>query len=134
MDTFIGSKILRAEPMYRGQFDFEKGRPVELNAESKEAGYKVVYEDGYESWSPKPQFDAAYVKIPNAEGKPGWLLRLLGEEAQLLDRISKLKAFLRAEGVKRIADDEHRDLMEQPNVMKDYASILARRIQRHTKV
>lgn len=29
--------------------------------------YKVVYEDGYESWSPKETFERAYRKITEAE-------------------------------------------------------------------
>jgi hypothetical protein len=44
MRTYIGTKIVDAEPQY---YD---GKP----------GYKVVYEDGYESWSPKDTFEAAY--------------------------------------------------------------------------
>ena len=44
MKEFIGIKRIKAE------------------AESREGvdGYKVVYEDGYESWSPKETFESAY--------------------------------------------------------------------------
>lgn len=45
MKQYIGTKIIHAEPMEKN------GRP----------GYKVIYEpDGYESWSPKDVFEAAY--------------------------------------------------------------------------
>lgn len=45
MKQYIGTKVVSAEP----QNNF-------INTE----GYKVVYEDGYESWSPKDVFEKAY--------------------------------------------------------------------------
>lgn len=48
MKQYIGTKIIQAEPMKRGGVDGIK------------EGYKVVYPDGYESWSPKDVFEAAY--------------------------------------------------------------------------
>ena len=30
-------------------------------------GYRVIYEDGYESWSPAATFERAYRKITDAE-------------------------------------------------------------------
>lgn len=48
MKQYIGTKIIQAEPMQRGGVDGIKD------------GYKVVYPDGYESWSPKDVFEAAY--------------------------------------------------------------------------
>lgn len=44
MKNYIGVKIVKAEPMAKD------GKP----------GYKVVYPDGYESWSPKDAFEEAY--------------------------------------------------------------------------
>ena len=34
--------------------------PLPQPGDSVEVGYKVVYEDGYESWSPRDVFEAAY--------------------------------------------------------------------------
>lgn len=48
MDKYIGVKIVHAEP--------------EQNLHTGEEGYKVVYPDGYESWSPKSVFKEAYRK------------------------------------------------------------------------
>jgi len=47
MKTYIGCKIINAEPQ-------------EKNGEQ---GYKVVYPDGYVSWSPKSVFEGAYREI-----------------------------------------------------------------------
>ena len=48
MQKYIGTKIIEAEPMSRGQ------------GGKAEDGYKVRYPDGYESWSPKGVFEEAY--------------------------------------------------------------------------
>ncbi|MDE5916958.1 MAG: hypothetical protein K2G62_02385 [Oscillospiraceae bacterium] len=47
MNHYIGVKRVQAEPIEKD------GKP----------GYKVVYEDGYESWSPKDVFEKAYLPI-----------------------------------------------------------------------
>ncbi len=61
MKQYIGTKMVSATPAIR------KGGKVYLpcdeipkSMETIEEGYKVVYEDGYESWSPKDVFEKAY--------------------------------------------------------------------------
>lgn len=44
MQKYIGTKIIHAEPELKDMAP----------------GYKVVYPDGYESWSPKDAFEEAY--------------------------------------------------------------------------
>jgi len=51
--TYVGAKIIRA---YREPKD---GRE----------GYHVIYPDGYESWSPKETFEAAYREVTPAEAQ-----------------------------------------------------------------
>ena len=70
MKQYIGTKIVQAEPANR--FWFENGEKLVVpdsedtpnrvrEATAGENGYKVVYPpDGYESWSPKDVFEAAY--------------------------------------------------------------------------
>lgn len=70
MKQYIGTKIVQAEPANR--FWFENGEKLVVpdsedtpnrvrEATAGEKGYKVVYPpDGYESWSPKDVFEAAY--------------------------------------------------------------------------
>ena len=50
MQQYIGTKIIQAEPALRYSKPNVPG----------EDGYKVVYPDGYESWSPKAVFEEAY--------------------------------------------------------------------------
>ena len=57
MDKYIGAKLIQAEP--------------ERNLITKEiTGYKVVYPDGYESWSPKDVFEKAYMKVDDNKNLP----------------------------------------------------------------
>ena len=50
MQTYVGCKIVRAEPMEEIVSGDRIPRP----------GYKVVYPDNYVSWSPKDVFEEAY--------------------------------------------------------------------------
>ena len=60
MDTYIGTKIIQAEPAYRCEGTvYPKSGPYPRSMHLED-GYKVRYPDGYESWSPKEVFDEAY--------------------------------------------------------------------------
>lgn len=76
MNTYIGTKLVEAEPVYRcidGRWnvsfirDPEKAFPC---YPSVEEGYRILYPDGYESWCPKETFDRYYLQLtPNSEAK-----------------------------------------------------------------
>ena len=51
MKTYVGTKIIQAEPQDKD------GNP----------GCKVVYPDGYVSWSPKDVFEVAYRELSSGE-------------------------------------------------------------------
>lgn len=51
LQRYIGTKIILAEPQDK----------------DGQAGYKVVYPDGYTSWSPAAAFDQAYRLISTDE-------------------------------------------------------------------
>lgn len=68
MRTFVGTKIIQAEEMTR--LDFLVGeKKVESGPPSQEdqPGYRVVYPDGYVSWSPAEVFEEAYREINLSE-------------------------------------------------------------------
>jgi hypothetical protein len=50
--AYVGTKLVRAYPGTH-----EDGRE----------GYVVIYPDGYQSWSPKDTFEAAYREVSEAE-------------------------------------------------------------------
>lgn len=61
MKTYIGTKIIEAAPAIRkGGKVYEEDWPIPRSMEPEEAGYRVRYPDGYESWSPKSAFEDAY--------------------------------------------------------------------------
>lgn len=60
MRLFIGTKVLLAEPMNRGEYNQHRGWMPPAGEDQMVDGYHVKYSDGYESWTPKPQFDEAY--------------------------------------------------------------------------
>lgn len=60
MKQYIGTKIIKAEPAYRVDGKVFVKANIVPSGVHIEDGYKVVYPDGYESWSPKDVFEAAY--------------------------------------------------------------------------
>ena len=68
MEKYLGVKIVHAEPMTNKQFTIEKFNGS-ATVEEIEEGYKVVYEDGYESWSPKEVFEKAYRRFDESQNR-----------------------------------------------------------------
>jgi hypothetical protein len=62
MERYVGTKLIVAEPMSRGEYNSFRGWKIPENENPEDEGYLVQYEDGYISWSPKETFEAAYRK------------------------------------------------------------------------
>ena len=63
MKQYLGVKLIDAEPWLG-----INGKCIDLQNErtgEETLGYKVVYEDGHTSWSPKDAFEKAYREINN---------------------------------------------------------------------
>lgn len=58
MNKYIGTKQVAAQPMTRSDAEAHLGRNV--GGDKHGDGYLVEYEGGYQAWSPKDVFDAAY--------------------------------------------------------------------------
>ena len=92
MESYIGTKIIKAEPMNDLDFEIEKsmfesaketmksyksGKNLLVRNQRSEVamqelrepkeGYKIMYPDGYTSWSPKVVFENAYRLISDSE-------------------------------------------------------------------
>lgn len=67
MKQYLGVKLISAEPCSQDQYAGAKnfGDLSKLSGGVDREGYKVVYEDGYTSWSPKDVFEKAYREINN---------------------------------------------------------------------
>lgn len=88
MKKYIGTKTVSAAPAWRidGVVYLKDG--VVPRSMNREDGYKVVYEDGYENWSPKDVFEKAYKVAETPED------RMEIELKELADKTDKLNAFL----------------------------------------
>lgn len=73
MKTYIGTKIVRLQPMTRAEYNDYRGWSLPADEDGTDEGYLVEYTDGgkpnhanhegYISWSPKAQADAAYKEL-----------------------------------------------------------------------
>lgn len=93
-------------------------------ARQDEPGYAVKYADGYISWSPKAQFDAASVALGQIGHLPPHQQRLVAELEQTADRTSKLEAFLHTPLFASLDDDEQRLMKMQADAMVLLVGIL----------
>ena len=53
MRQYVGTKMIHAEPMTRGEYNQYRGWQIPENENPEDEGYHIVYPDGYESWSPQ---------------------------------------------------------------------------------
>lgn len=70
MQTFIGTKMIKARPMSRAAYNYYRGWELPADENGDDEGYLVEYldggqknhpsHDGYVSWSPVAVFDNAY--------------------------------------------------------------------------
>jgi len=60
MKKYIGTKMINAEPMTRGEYNKYRGWTIPVDEDPEDEGYLVTYTDGYRSWSPKAVFEDAY--------------------------------------------------------------------------
>ena len=64
MKTYIGTKIIEAIPAIRtGGKVYDANELIPRSMELVEEGYKVRYQDGYESFSPKDVFERFYLEL-----------------------------------------------------------------------
>lgn len=60
MKKYIGTKMLQATPMSRGDYNKYRGWTIPSNENPNDEGYLVEYEDGYQSWAPREVLEKAY--------------------------------------------------------------------------
>ena len=101
--SYIGVKLLWAEPMSEKEFAIEQGKEFDIEKPDRE-GYRLEYKDGhYVSWSPKDVFDRAYVEmtrsfkneIPSEDECEEWQVRVMSEAEVLGVKITMLEEYLK---------------------------------------
>jgi hypothetical protein len=66
-EAYIGTKVIQAEPMSEQEALARKLVREDVHRAQLRAGYRVRYEDGYESWTPADTFERAYRRVTDAE-------------------------------------------------------------------
>jgi len=139
MKTYIGTKIINAQPMTRASYNEYRDWVLPANENGDDDGYLVEYTDGgqpnhpdfagYVSWIPKAQFDGAYLSIGDVSGLPPHQQRVVAEKAELDEKTCKLDSFQQTAMFASLFEAEQLRLFRQSLVMRAYSGILKERIQ-----
>lgn len=126
MKKYIGTKEVSATPAWQIDGTVYPKDGVVPRSMNRKDGYKVVYEDGYESWSPKDVFEKAYKPSDTV------LDRLKIERYELKERIEKIEALL-GNGIYEVVKKEGGIpqavlLILQDSYMTTYLKVLETRI------
>ena len=126
LKKYIGTKEVSATPAWQIDGTVYPKDGVVPRSMNRKDGYKVVYEDGYESWSPKDVFEKAYKPSDTV------LDRLKIERDELKERIEKIEAIL-GNGIYEVVKKEGGIpqavlLILQDSYMTTYLKVLETRI------
>lgn len=125
MKKYIGTKEVSATPAWLIDVTVCPKDDVVPRLMNRKDGYKVVYEDGYESWSPKDIFEKTYKPVDTA------LDRLKIEYNELKERIEKLEDFIGqdfSEAKEKAGHYQAALLLIQRGYMVNYLDVLETRI------
>lgn len=70
MKKYIGSKLIEAESMSRGDYNNYRGWTIPVGEDPADKGYLIRYPDDYISWSPKEIFEKAYLVVDDNKDLP----------------------------------------------------------------
>ena len=138
MEEYIGTKIIKAEPMKLGDYNEYRGWTIPEDEDPEREGYLVKYPDDYISWSPKEVFEEAYVKTENNK------LAITAKGMNSKDFKDRFEAeykqlVIRAQGLSNMLDKmkngtlgftpkcSYEILNRQLEYMKDYKGVLEER-------
>ena len=134
MKTYTGTKVIRATPMTRIEYNALRGWPLPADENGSDAGFLVEYTDGgrqnmpgfagYVSWSPDDVFERSY------RPSDTWLDRLRIERDELAEKLQKLYAYIETPAFGALGEEDAMLLLDQRNAMVGYLEILTVRIER----
>lgn len=125
MKKYIGIKQVSATPAWRIGGKVYPKDGVVPRVMNREDGYKVVYEDGYESWSPKEVFEKAYKSADTFAD------RLRIEQKDLAEKLENLCKFVESPQFTDVVQDSNQRklLLKQREYMGEYLNVLNQRIK-----
>ena len=147
MNEYIGVKVVKATPAWKCEWksgkagvliEGPKGREENVfvaSATKAEFGYKVVYEDGYESWSPKEVFDKAYLDLAIDEFHflddaelPFYQKSVIKERDAMAKKMTSLENFTKGAKFPTLSESEIKLIELQLTTMAAYRNALNQRI------
>ena len=139
MHTYIGSRLVLAQPMRQHDYDEYRGSwAVPDPAKQQVEGY--LFEDpkgsantlaykGHVSWLPKLNFESEFTDLGNLQEIPPHIQRIHGELAQLHEKLSGLLTFTKSDHFFKLNYKQRELMLEQSRVMTRYVFILEDRIK-----
>lgn len=138
MKQYIGTKIVKAEPMTRGDYNNYRGWQIPADEDPMDEGYLMEYENGHEQWLPKEMFETDYIeydknKLPaTAVGMISidYKEHFKAEYAQLVIRYEGLKGMLKKwdDGILEFEPTCPRSIYNmQIKAMSEYIAVLEAR-------
>ena len=138
MIEYIGTLIVKAEPMTLGDYNNYRGWTIPEDEDPEREGYLVEQPNGYVSWSPKEIFEEYYVGTETNK------LAITVKDMNSIDFKDRFKAeynqlIIRAEGLSKMLDKMKNGTLEftpkcsyeilnrQLEYMKDYKGVLEER-------
>ena len=118
MKMYQGTKVVQAEPMTMEEAYNQHLLQAGKTPRKGQDGYKVIYQDGYTSWSPKEVFERAY------EPCDTFLERMNIEQIDLTDKLLGLHKFQRSDKYKQLTLTQRALLDIQERMMAYYHSTL----------
>ena len=98
--TYIGTKLIKAQPMTRAEYNTYRGWALPADENGADEGYLVDH------------------LLPHAQ-------RVIGEKAQLQDKVTKLRAFVGSSPFMALTGLERDQLTDQLGAMEHYLSALS---------
>jgi len=68
LKLYIGTKLIQGIEMDECSF-LKNFKDQDVSNRETQPGYRVIYPDGYVSWSPKDVFESAYREVTESERK-----------------------------------------------------------------
>ena len=139
MKTYTGTKIVKAKSMSRAEYNNLRQWALPSDENGDDEGYLVEYTDGgrpnhpdfsgYISWSPKRQFEAAYIEIGDVDRMPAYIVRVKSEQVELDSKLSKLEEFIQSNSHFKLLTANEQDLLHaQCKIMTEYLKVLNQRL------
>ena len=99
MKKYVGTKVIEARPMTRGDYNDYRGWQIPANENPEDKGYLVKYPDGYESWSPAKVFEVAYREY-DEDKLPATAVGMMSEDYKERFKAEYKQLAIRLEGLK----------------------------------